>query len=255
MRIVLKVGGNEMDDEEFLSRITSLVARLRKDNHQIVLVHGGGKEITALLDKLGIETKFVEGMRYTDAESLKATEMVLSATVNKRLVRKLQSSGVSALGVSGVDGNILTAEKLVRKGPDAGLVGEVSAMNVRVVEELMRNFVLVLSPISAEKGSAQSLNVNADYAAAAVASFLGSELIIFLSNVPGVISAGNVLEKIHEREFEDLKKNGVITGGMVPKLEAGFRALKGGARLAYITNADGAEGIVAGQSAGTQVTI
>lgn len=255
MRIVLKIGGNEIDDEGFLSRIASLVSGLQKDNHQVVLVHGGGKEITALLEKLGIETKFVEGLRYTDEESLKATEMVLSGAINKRLVRKLQSSGVSALGVSGVDGNILVAEKLARKDYDAGLVGEVAAVNVKVVEELMRSFVVVLSPISAEKGSAQSLNVNADYAAAAVASFLASELIIFLSNVPGVISAGSVMEKIQQREFEDLKKNGVITGGMVPKLEAAFRALKGGARLAYITNADGAERIAAGQNAGTQVTI
>ena len=167
MRIVLKIGGNEIDDAGFLSKVTSLVSRLQKENHQVVVVHGGGKEITGLLKKLGIETGFVNGMRYTDAQSLDATEMVLSGGSNKRLVRTLQRSGISALGASGVDGSILVAEKIIRQGEDLGLVGDVSAVNVRVVENLIRDFVLVLSPISLEKGSGDSLNVNADYAAAA----------------------------------------------------------------------------------------
>ncbi len=255
MRIVLKIGGNEIDNPTFLGKASSLVAGLRKDGHQIVLVHGGGKEISTLLDTLGIATRFVDGMRYTDTESLKIIEMMLSGAINKRLVRSLQSSGVRALGVSGVDAGILVADKLVRGPEDVGLVGEVSYVDVEVVEELTRKFVLVLSPVSADKQSAGSLNVNADYAAAAVASFLRSELIIFLSNVPGVISAGNVLKKLQEREFEDLKKNGVITGGMVPKIEAAFRALKGGAGIAFITDAEGAEKIASGGSAGTQVTV
>lgn len=255
MRIVLKIGGNEIDDSGFLSKVAALVARLQSDNHQVILVHGGGKEITSLLKKLGIETNFVDGMRYTDAQTLDAVEMILSGSVNKRLVRTLQQSGVNALGVSGVDGSILVAEKITRNGKDVGLVGEVSAVNVRVVEELMRRFVLVLSPISIEKGSGNSLNVNADYAAAAVASFLRAELIIFLSNVPGVISSGRALAKMQEREFEELKKNGVITGGMVPKIEAALRSLKAGTKIAFITDADGATQIVEGNNAGTQVTV
>lgn len=255
MRIVLKIGGNEIDNVDFLARVASLVAGLQKGNHQVVLVHGGGKEISSLLDALGLETRFVDGMRYTDSENLKVIEMILSGAINKRIVRTLENSGVNTLGLSGVDANILSAEKLVRHGEDAGLVGEVSSVNTKVVEELLRDFVLVLSPISAEKASTGTLNVNADYAAAAVASFLRSELIIFLSNVPGVISAGNVLKRLQETEFQELKKNGVITGGMVPKIEAAYRALKGGARIAFITDADGAETIVSGQSAGTQVTV
>lgn len=251
---MLKIGGNEIDDAAFLTRVTSLVGKLRKENHEIVLVHGGGKEITGLLKKLGIETRFVNGMRYTDAQSLDATEMMLSGGINKRLVKTLQRSGISALGASGVDASIMVAEKITRGGEDLGLVGEVSAVNVRVVEELIREFVLVLSPISLDRSSGGSLNVNADYAAAAMASFLKAELVIFLSNVPGVISAGSVLPKIEEREFEELKKNGVVTGGMIPKVESGLRAVKGGARIAFITDAEGAARIASGENAGTRVT-
>lgn len=253
MRIVLKIGGNEIDDGDFLSRVAALVGKLQKANHHVVLVHGGGKEITGLLDKLGIETRFVNGLRYTDARSLDAVEMMLSGSINKRLVRTLQQSGVSALGMSGIDGKLLTAEKITRDGEDIGLVGEVSAVNVQLLESLLSSHVVVLSPISADKTSGGPLNVNADYAAAAVASFLASELIIFLSNVPGVINEGNVLQKIDEKEFDALKENGVITGGMVPKIEAALRAVKDGAKIAFITDASGTEQIISGRNAGTQV--
>ena len=255
MRIVLKIGGNEIDDPGFLSKVTSLIGRLQKENHHVIVIHGGGKEITALLEKLGIETKFVDGLRYTDAGSLAAVEMMLSGSINKRLVRTLLQAGVSALGVSGIDGKILVAEKITRDGKDIGLVGEVSAVNISVLESLMRNFVVVLSPISTDKISGGALNVNADYAAAAVASFLGAELIIFLSNVPGVISAGNVLPRMQQKDFDELRKSGVITGGMVPKIEAALRALKDGAKIAFITDADGTEQIVSGANAGTQVVV
>ncbi len=252
---MLKIGGNEIDDDAFLARVTALVSRLQKENHKVVLVHGGGKEITGLLERLGIQSRFVNGLRYTDADSLDAVEMMLSGLINKRLVRRLQQSGIISLGVSGIDGRLLTAEKMTRDGKDIGLVGEISAVNTKAIEELIKDFVLVLSPISGDKDTGGALNVNADYAAAAVASFLRSELIIFLSNVPGVISGGNVLEKMREREFDELKENGTITGGMIPKLEAALRAVKEGARLAYITDADGAERIASGQNAGTQVIV
>ncbi len=255
MRIVLKIGGNEIDDAAFLAQVTALVGTLRKANHEIVLVHGGGKEITGLLKSLGIETRFVDGIRYTDARSLGATEMILSGGINKRLVKILQLAGIGALGASGVDASIMVAEKITRDGQDLGLVGEVSAVNVRVVENLIREFVLVLSPVSLDKNSGGSLNVNADYAAAAMASFLKAELVIFLSNVPGVINAGSVMPRIKESEFEELKKNGVITGGMIPKIESGLRAVKGGVRIAFITDADGARKIASGTNAGTQVTV
>jgi acetylglutamate kinase len=253
VRIVLKIGGNEIDDAGFLSKVTSLIGRLQKENHQVIVVHGGGKEITALLEKLGVETRFVDGLRYTGADTLAAVEMTLSGSINKRLVRTLLQAGVSAIGLSGIDGKILVAEKITRNGNDIGLVGEVSAVNVRVLESLIHSFVVVLSPISTDKETGGPLNVNADYAAAAVASFLGAELIIFLSNVPGVISGGSVLPRMHQKDFDELRTSGVITGGMIPKIEAAIRAVKDGAKIAFITDADGTEQIISGANAGTQV--
>ncbi len=253
MKIVLKIGGNEIDDSNFLEKVSRLVAEIRNKNHQVILVHGGGKEITRLLNRLGLETKFVKGMRYTDPQSLEAVEMMLSGSINKRLVRSLQQTGVDAIGLSGVDGRILTAERIKREGEDIGLVGGVASVNTSVLENLMDKFAVVLSPISSDKESTGALNVNADYAAAAVASSLRSELTIFLSNVPGVINNGSLIAALRESEFEDLKRSGVITGGMVPKIEAALRAVKDGARIAFITDADGASQIVSGQTAGTQV--
>lgn len=253
MKIVLKIGGNEIDDSNFLEKVSRLVAEIRNKNHQVILVHGGGKEITRLLNRLGLETQFVKGMRYTDPQSLEAVEMMLSGSINKRLVRSLQQTGVDAIGLSGVDGRILTAEKIKREGEDIGLVGGVASVNTSVLENLMDKFAVVLSPISSDKESGGALNVNADYATAAVASSLRSELTIFLSNVPGVINNGSLIAALRESEFEDLKRSGVITGGMVPKIEAALRAVKDGARIAFITDADGASQIVSGQTAGTQV--
>ncbi len=253
MKIVLKIGGNEIDDSNFLEKVSRLVAEIRNKNHQVILVHGGGKEITRLLNRLGLETKFVKGMRYTDPQSLEAVEMMLSGSINKRLVRSLQQTGVDAIGLSGVDGRILTAERIKREGEDIGLVGGVASVNTSVLENLMDKFAVVLSPISSDKESGGALNVNADYATAAVASSLRSELTIFLSNVPGVINNGSLIAALRESEFEDLKRSSVITGGMVPKIEAALRAVKDGARIAFITDADGASQIVSGQTAGTQV--
>ncbi|MCL4539185.1 MAG: acetylglutamate kinase [Bacteroidetes bacterium] len=252
---MLKIGGNEIDDHSFLDKISSIVATLQGENHQVVLVHGGGKEITRLLTKLGVETNFVKGMRYTNAETLDIVEMSLSGLINKRLVRSLQQKKVNAIGLSGVDGRILVAEKMLREGEDVGLVGEVASVNANMLEELMGRFAVVLSPISTNADSTSSLNVNADFAAASVASSLRSELAIFLSNVSGVIENGAVLAKLNEKDFMGLKRSGVVTGGMVPKIEAAIRAVRNGVRMAFVTDADGAMQIISGQDAGTQVVV
>lgn len=255
MKIVLKIGGNEIDDPSFLTNVSRLAARIQKDNHQVVLVHGGGKEVTGLLDKLGIKSRFVKGFRYTDPQILDAVEMTLSGLINKRLVRSLQQSGARAIGLSGVDAKILVAKATKRDGEDVGLVGEVTEVNSPVLEELMRKFIIVLSPISIDRDSTSSLNVNADYAAAAVASSLKSKLTIFLSDVPGVINNGKLMTTLREAEFEELTQSGVIVGGMLPKVEAALRALKQGAKSAFITDVDGAMQVVSGQAAGTQVIV
>jgi len=253
LTIVLKIGGNEIDDSEFLTRVATLAATIRNEGHRLVLVHGGGKEITRLLEALGLQTKFVAGLRYTDSESLSAVEMTLSGLINKRLVRALERLNVTAIGVSGVDAGILVAEKMLRNGEDVGLVGDVVAVNTSALDSLLEKFVVVLSPISADRSHAGSLNVNADYAAAAVAASLNSELIIFLSNIPGVLDNGKVLKSLDEKSFDDLRQKNIIGGGMLPKVEAALNAVKNGAKLAYITDAEGASRILTREEAGTRV--
>jgi len=254
LNIVLKVGGNEIDDSSFLEKVSNLASLIRRDHHKLVLVHGGGKEITDLLTKLNIETRFVKGFRYTDSQSLNAVEMVLSGSINKRLVKALQQNGVAALGLSGVDGRILIAKKVSREGEDIGFVGEIVAVNTYLLDELAEEFTVVLSPISVDNDSSTSLNVNADYAAAAVASSLKSELVIFLSNVSGVLKNGGVIPKLGEEEFLNLKDSQIIAGGMIPKIEAALFAIRGGAGRAFITDAGGASKLVSGENAGTQIS-
>ncbi len=253
MRIVLKVGGNEIDDSEVLSKVSRLAAQIHESRHQLILVHGGGKEITHLLSRLNIGTRFVGGLRYTDSQSLEAVEMILSGSINKRLVKAIQHEGVVAIGLSGTDGNILVARKITRDGEDIGLVGEVTTVNTSLLENLIEQFVVVLSPISINEDSSASLNVNADYAAAAIASSLKAELAIFLSNVQGVLKDGTVIPELHEKEFLSLKGSNIIAGGMIPKVEAALHTLKGGTKKTFITDVEGASRIVAGNVAGTQV--
>ncbi|MGO9482661.1 MAG: acetylglutamate kinase [Candidatus Kryptoniota bacterium] len=250
---MLKIGGNEIDDPNFLDKVSRLSAMIRDRRHQLALVHGGGKEITNLLMKLGIETKFVNGFRYTDLQGLNAVEMMLSGLINKRLVRSLQQRGVSAVGLSGVDGKLLVAKRITRGGEDIGFVGEVEDVNVATLEKLTQEFAVVLSPISVAADSTTSLNVNADYAAAAIASALKADIVIFLSNVSGVLDKSMVITSLNERIFLDYKKSGIIDGGMVPKIEAALLALNGGTARAFITDADGASEIISGHAAGTQV--
>lgn len=253
MKIVLKIGGNEIDDPGFLKSLSSLVANICIDGHQVVLVHGGGKEITNLLTRLGIETNFINGFRFTDPKSLEVIEMVLTGAINKRIVRSLQQNGVNTIGLSGVDGRILIAEKTTREGEDIGLVGEIKKVNSSLLEELIRNFVVVLSPVSATDDFSTSLNVNADYAAGSIAASIKSDLVVFLSNVPGVLKDGRVIPELSETEFANFKNSNVIGGGMVPKIEAALFSLRAGAKKAFITDAKGASQIVSGETAGTHV--
>ncbi len=181
--------------------------------------------------------------------------MMLSGVINKRIVKSLQQKGVDAIGLSGVDGRILVAERTRRNGEDVGFVGNITRVNTSLLEELTRSFALVLSPISVSEDSSTSLNVNADYATAAVASSLKAELTVFLSNVPGVLAHNDVIGELDEKEFLKLKALGVIAGGMIPKIEAALLALRGGSAKTFIADAEGASEIVSGQNAGTRLLV
>ncbi len=233
--LVLKVGGNEIDDAKFLQGFAQTVAGLAEPP---VVVHGGGKEIADLQVKFGLTPHFVDGLRVTDEASLAIAEMVLSGSVNKRIVTALLHAGVDAIGLSGVDRGLVRVEKMQHPAGDLGRVGRVVNVRGEILHDLVgQRVVPVVSPISL--GDDGAYNVNADSVASAIASALNADAVVFVTNVPGVMTEECVLASLTARETEKLIKSQVIRGGMVPKVRAALDAVKSGARAARITNLEG----------------
>lgn len=235
MSLLLKISGHELDSAAYLAQLAEVVLALAES---VVIVHGGGKEITAMQERMGITPAYHEGVRITDAETLALVEMVLCGTVNKRLVSTLVRAGVPALGLSGVDGGIVRARPMAIGGVDMGFTGEIEQVDAAPVRALLNaGFTPVIAPISL--GAASSLNVNADHVAGALAGALGSERLFFLSNVPGVLHHGTVIPALTAAEAERLIVDGTIFGGMIPKVRTAIAAAQAGARAAVITDLDG----------------
>ncbi len=233
--LVLKVGGNEIDDPNFLTGLARAVAAMTATP---VIVHGGGKEIADLQLKLGLTPRFVEGLRVTDETSLAIAEMVLSGRVNKRIVAALLNAGADALGLSGIDRALVRVEKLHHPAGDLGRVGQVVSVRGEVLEDFVaRHIVPVVSPISL--GEQGAYNVNADAVACAIAAALNAEAVVFVTNVPGVMENDQVLAALTAPQAEALIKTQVIKGGMIPKVRAALDAIANGAQAARITNLDG----------------
>lgn len=236
MTQVIKVGGNELDDPVFLSGLAEAVRQIQDT---AVIVHGGGKAIADLQGRLGIVPQKVDGLRVTDADSLMVAEMVLSGLSNKLIVRALLAVGVTAVGLSGVDGGLLRCRKKQHPTTDLGLVGEIVEVNVSLIEQLVSGgFTAVISPISLGTDG-QAYNVNADEAAAAVARALGAATLNFVSNVPGVLQNGAILPDLTITQTEELIANGVIIDGMIPKVRAACTAVMQGIPQARIVNLEG----------------
>jgi acetylglutamate kinase len=222
--------------QEFAESIAALC-----QDHLQVIVHGGGKDIARQLDSLNKEFSFVEGMRVTDAETVKVVQMVLSGDVNKRIVNELLLKKVPAIGISGVDGGLFTAAKMLIKGQDIGFVGDIigDQINTDVVNSLFKTgFIPVISPVSRGIDGA-FYNVNADLAASELAMALEAEDLIFISDVPGVMIGGAVRKIIRISEIEDLISTGDITGGMIPKLRSASDAVQKGVGRVHICGWNG----------------
>jgi acetylglutamate kinase len=233
--LVLKVGGNEIDDAQFLTGFARAVAGM---TDAPVIVHGGGKEIADLQVKLGLTPRFVEGLRVTDDASLAIAEMVLSGRVNKRIVAALLRAGVDAIGLSGIDRGVVRVEKMQHPAGDLGRVGKVVGVRGEVFRDFVaRQIVPVVSPISL--GDDGAYNVNADSVAGAIAAALNADAVVFVTNVAGVLQEDRVIPLLTAREAEALIKSRVIFGGMIPKVRAALDAVAGGAKAARITNLDG----------------
>jgi acetylglutamate kinase len=242
--IVAKVGGNEIDDARWLERLARAVARR---SAPLVLVHGGGREVTELQRTLGAEPEWRDGLRVTTPEALRAVSMVLSGLVNKRLAALLLGAGVEAVGISGEDGALLRAEPA--RGGQLGLTGEIREVKPQLLLSLLESgYVPVVSPVSrGPQGGA--LNVNADDAAAAVAVGVAAERFLMVSNIPGVLEGEAVIPQIGADEVEELITNGVASGGMAPKLRAAARAAKAGVGEVRIGGLE----LLSGESAGTRI--
>ncbi|MBX3063898.1 MAG: acetylglutamate kinase [Anaerolineae bacterium] len=236
MTSVLKIGGNQLDDPAFIAGMAQIVARMPD---LPVIVHGGGKGIKSLQEKLGIEPRYVDGLRVTDAATMEVVAMVLVGQANISLVAALIKAGVQAQGFNGADRWLLRGKKFQHPGADLERVGEVAAVNTTVLKEALgAKVVPVIAPVLlGEDGG--FFNANADRAAGAVAAALNADQVTFLTDVPGVLKDGSVITEISRSDVQRLISDGVITGGMAVKLNAALDALSAGVGKAQITNLEG----------------
>jgi acetylglutamate kinase len=238
--VVVKYGGNAMLNEELKSDVMEDIVLLSTIGIKVVLVHGGGPEINHMLEKIGKESKFVNGLRYTDKETMEIVEMVLAGKLNKDIVGLLLQKGGRAVGLSGVDSGLLKAKKIDKDGADLGFVGSVTQVNPEVIQSLLnQNFIPVVSTVAVgEDGDMNLYNINADTAAAKIAVALGAEKFVQLTNVPGVLKDINdphsLLQRIHISDVDGLIKDGTIAGGMIPKIECCMLAREGGVPRTHI---------------------
>lgn len=233
--VVIKISGHELTDTAYLTEFAAVVRDMKQP---VIVVHGGGKEISSLQQKLGIDPQYIDGVRVTDAASLTIVEMVLCGTVNKRLVRHLIGAGVDALGMSGVDRGLIRARKMTHADIDMGFTGEVDTVRGDLLLSMLgQGLVPVIAPICL--GDAGSYNVNADHVAGAIGTTIKAERVIFLSNVDGVLIDGNVIRKLTAADIQVAIESGTIYGGMIPKVQTALQMIDEGVSQVVITSLAG----------------
>ena len=238
--VVVKYGGNAMLNEDLKKAVMEDIVLLNTIGIQVVLVHGGGPEINHMLERVGKESKFVNGLRYTDAETMEIVQMVLTGKLNKDIVGILLQQGGKAVGLSGVDSGLLRAKKIDKDGADLGFVGDVTEVNPEIVRSLLdQGFIPVISTVAlGEQGDDARYNINADTAAAKIAVALRAEKFVQLTNVPGVLRDVNnpdsLIKRIAREAIPSMIATGVISSGMIPKIECCLTALKGGVPRTHI---------------------
>ena len=230
MRILLKIGGAQLADGPSRAALAQAVRAARDAGHELAIVHGGGDQIRALGDRLGLQHSYHRGLRVTDAETAEVVLMVLGGAVNRRLVASLVAGGVPAIGLSGADGGLFGARKFTPQGVDLGFVGEIARTEPGVLSALAaEGFVSVIATVApldpSEPGDASRFyNINADQAAAPLARAFRADALLFLTDVPGVLHDGVVVPVLDPARCADLEARGVIAGGMLPKVAAALSA-------------------------------
>jgi len=225
--VVVKYGGAAMEDSALAESFANDIVLMRYVGMNPVVVHGGGPQVTAHIEKLGGKATFVDGYRVTTAEDLEVVRMVLAGVINKDIVALINRHGTLAAGLSGEDGALVRVRKKIGS-TDLGFVGDVEQVNPRIITDLLRDFIPVIATLGVDENG-QAYNVNADEVAAAIAEALGAEKLVFLTNVNGIMDAsGSLLTQVSADGVEHLRSDGVLTAGMLPKVDAALRAIKGG---------------------------
>ncbi|MEL7013763.1 MAG: acetylglutamate kinase [Pseudomonadota bacterium] len=240
--VVIKLGGHAMGSDAAMDSFARDVVLMRQVGVNPVIVHGGGPMINEMLDKLGIVSSFVGGKRITDAATMQVVEMVLSGTVNKRIVQAINRQGGKAVGLSGKDANLITCRAA---NPELGLVGEPEHVDPAILHTLFRDDAIpVIAPLGTGQAG-ETFNINGDTAAGAIATALQADRLLLLTDIDGVRNEANeVLTELTSSQIEEMVASGVIAGGMIPKTETALAALRGGVRAAVILDGRAANAVL-----------
>ena len=236
--VVIKYGGNAMTSEELRQSVATDIVLLQCVGIKPVIVHGGGPDISKFLNKIGQESTFINGLRYTDKDTMDIVEMVLSGKVNKNIVSLIESVGGKAIGLSGVDGSFIKAKKLITD-VDLGYVGEITSIDTKMIENAISSgYIPVIGSVAVGENSTQTYNINADTCAAKIASALKAEKILLLTNVPGLMrdakDTSTLISTLRLHEVKKLQADKVIQGGMIPKIDCCVEAIRMGVKTAHI---------------------
>lgn len=235
--VVVKYGGNAMTDDNLKQAVMSDLVLLSLVGIKVVLVHGGGPEISEMFDRLGIKSRFIGGLRYTDKEAVEIVKMVLAGKVNKELVSLLSRHKGAALGLCGIDGDMLIAEKITGK-QDLGYVGEIVKVNPKPITDALANGYIPVVATVASDDEGNTLNVNADTAASRIASELHAEKLILMTDIAGLLRDKNdpstLIKSVNVSEVPFLKRQGIISGGMIPKIDCCVESVRRGVKRTSI---------------------
>ena len=236
--VVIKYGGNAMVSDELKSAVMEDIVLLSTVGIKVVLVHGGGPEINEMLARVGKEPKFVGGLRYTDRETMEVVEMVLAGKVNKGLVQRLEQQGGRAIGLCGLDGGMMKAVKM-RGEADLGFVGEITHVNVTLIRNALETGTIpVVATVAAGERDGETYNINADTAASHIAAALCAEKLVLMTDVRGLLrdkdDEESLISVVHVSDVPSLKKQNIIQGGMIPKIDCCVEAVRRGVRRTHI---------------------
>lgn len=247
MRIVIKFAGALLEDTDTVQSLSRNIATLARHGHEILVVHGGGQLFTATLKRLGIESRFVSGLRVTDRETRDVAVMVFGGLLNKRLAGAISAAGQPAIGIAASDAASFYAAPLVHNDIEGslGFVGYLTGVKVTFLQSLWREKLLPVAACLGLGSDGELYNINADHMAAACAEFIAADHLIYLTDVAGVLDGEQVISAISCEQIEALVQSRVVSGGMVLKLEAAKRALEGGVREVHIVGGDSAAAVLA----------